>query len=88
MKRREPRVVYFNMSKFKGKQKRPRDANELARLVVDIATGEKDDTPTPSEEQAREAGKAGGEARAEALSDEKKSEIARLAAQARWKKSN
>lgn len=50
---------------------------------MDIATGEKDDCLTPEEEQSRKAGKAGGKARADALSPERRSEIAKRAAEAR-----
>lgn len=65
--------------------KRPRDTNKLAKRIVDIATGEE-----PEEEfnEARsKAGKKGGPARAKALTPEQREEIARIAAEARWKKS-
>ena len=67
--------------------KRPRDMNQLAKRIVDLATGEADETPTPREKRARKAGKVGGPARAATLTPERRSEIARLAAEARWKKS-
>ena len=45
-------------------QKRPRDANQLAKLIVDIATGQVEDREPTSEEQGTTAavarGKAGG----------------------------
>ena len=67
--------------------KRPRDISQRAKLIVDIATGEVEEPqPTPTEKRASKAGKKGGPARARALTSEKRSEIARLAAQARWKK--
>ena len=75
--------------------KRPRDPNQLAKLVVDIAAGEKEDRgPTPEEEgknaQAVERGKrggaVGGKARAKTLTAEERREIARKAARARWSK--
>lgn len=72
-----------------GHKKRPRDPNQLAKLVVDIATGEAEDAgeePTPKEPRAKKAGKKGGPARAKALSPERRSQIASIAAQARWKK--
>ncbi len=69
-----------------GKAKRPRDANQLAKLVTDIATGEVDDCLTPEEERARKAGKAGGKKRAEKLTPERRKEIAKRAAEARWKR--
>jgi hypothetical protein len=44
--------------------KRPRDANQLARMVVDLATGEKTERApeslTPAQEIARAGGNAGG----------------------------
>lgn len=77
--------------------KRPRDPAQLAKLVVDIATGEVEDRElTPQEQGKSEAavarGRAGGEkggrARAAKLSPAQRTEIARLASQARWKKSD
>lgn len=70
-----------------GKRKRPRDISQRAKLIVDIATGEvEEQEPTAKEVRARKAGKKGGPARSRALTPEQRSEIARLAAQARWKK--
>ena len=65
--------------------KRPRDANQLAKFIVDVATGDAEASPPPAP-QAK-AGKIGGARRAERLSEQQRSEIARLAAAARWKKS-
>ena len=67
--------------------KRPRDPNQLAKLVVDLATGEASEAP-PSVTAARaeKAGRKGGPARARALTAEQRADIARLAAEARWKK--
>jgi hypothetical protein len=76
--------------------KRPRDAAQLAKLVVDIATGEVEDRePTPEEQGkdpaavslGRRGGLKGGKARAESMPAERRAEIARDAAQARWKRS-
>lgn len=68
--------------------KRPRDPAQLAKLMIDIASGEvTEDQPTAKETRARKAGTKGGPARARALSPEQRSEIARAAASARWKKS-
>lgn len=61
--------------------KRPRDVSQLAKHIVDITTGEVDEEPEEVDEAARKRGKA----RAKALSPERRSEIARKAAQARWK---
>lgn len=72
----------------KGSQKRPSDTNKLAKLIVDVATGEKDDTTSEASQRARKAGRVGGRARADSLTPEQRSEIARHAAEARWKKSD
>lgn len=70
--------------------KRPRDPNQLAKLIVDIATGDVQDTVSEKKRNAPKRGRAGGlkggAARAKRLSREERREIARLAAQARWKK--
>lgn len=68
------------------KPNRPRDANQLAHVIAGIATGEVDD-----ENKAKgqvKGGRIGGKRRAAALTPEQRSEIARAAAQARWKKSD
>lgn len=71
-------------------RKRPRDPNQLGKLIVDIATGDVEDT-APDDgknpaavELGRKGGLKGGKARAQKLSPEQRSEIARKAAQARW----
>lgn len=70
------------------KPKRPRDPNQLAKLMVDLATGDASDPlETALTKRATKAGKAGGPARAKTLTPEQRSEIARIAAAARWKKS-
>lgn len=71
--------------------KRPRDPNQLAKFIVDVATGgretEKRENATPSVAGSARAGSAkGGRARAAALTPEQRSEIARQAATLRWKK--
>lgn len=67
--------------------KRPRDPNQLAKLMIDIASGDVDETgQTVTEKRASTAGKKGGPARAASLTPEQRSEIAAAAAQARWKK--
>jgi hypothetical protein len=68
-------------------RKRPRDPLQLAKLIGDIATGQVEDrAPTPKEIRARKSGAKGGPARARVLTQEQRSEIARAAAAARWKK--
>lgn len=69
--------------------KRPRDPNQLAKLIADIATGEaKEDVLTTKQVRAHKGGAKGGPARAQSLTPEQRSEIARTAASARWKKSD
>lgn len=66
-------------------QKRPADAITNAVTVMRIATGEIEDRPSKTPARAR-GGKKGAAARAAKLTDEQRAEIARMAAQARWKK--
>jgi hypothetical protein len=71
--------------------KRPRDPNQLAKSIIDIATGQQPSPLDPAEsgfaKRAKAGGAKGGPARAAALTPEQRSEIARAAAEARWKKS-
>jgi len=67
------------------KPKRPRDPNQLAKLIVDIATGEAENVkPSSPSEAQRKGGVKGGKARARKLSPIKRSRIARDAARERW----
>lgn len=70
--------------------KRPRDANQLAKMIVDISTGETDDAISENKKdakaQGRPGGLKGGKARATKLTPEQRADIARIAATARWKK--
>jgi mono/diheme cytochrome c family protein len=67
--------------------KRPRDPAQLAKLIVDIATGEvEEEEPSATAIRARKGGSKGGPARAQTLTPEQRAEIARTAAAARWKK--
>lgn len=69
--------------------KRPRDPNQLAKLIVDIATGDTEDAVSESKRHPspkRKGGLKGGKARAKNLTPAERADIARLAAQARWKK--
>lgn len=74
--------------------KRPRDANQLARHVIGIATGEIDESPASVDkseknvaavELGRLGGKRGGPARAKSLSANQLKDIAKKGAAARWK---
>lgn len=73
------------------KKKRPRDLNKLAASIVEAATGGESDPDEGKNPHAvalgRLGGKKGGKARAMKLTPEQRSEIARVAAAARWKKS-
>ena len=70
--------------------KRPRDTNQLAKLIADIATGEVTETKTDDGKDpaavalGRKGGLKGGTARAKKLTAEERSEIAKKAAKARW----
>lgn len=74
------------------KPKRPRDPNQLAKLIADIAAGEvKDQDPNAGKDPAavalgRKGGLKGGKVRAESLSSERKSSIAKTAAKTRWQR--
>lgn len=62
--------------------KRPRDPNQLAKSIVALATGEAE------EKKPLASAVKGGTARAKSLTPQQRAEIARVAAEARWKKSS
>ena len=66
-------------------EKRPADVIGNAVKVMRIATGEEEDV-LPGSAAGAALGRLGGKARAAGTSPEQRSEIARLAALARWKK--
>lgn len=69
--------------------KRPRDVNQLAKMIADIATGDLADTALhedPISVAAAELGRKGGRARASKLTPEQRSEAARKAVMVRWAK--
>jgi hypothetical protein len=74
----------------KNTPKRPRDPNQLAKLVVDLATGNAEESPQEpaknphAQALGRLGGLKGGKARAAKLSAKKRKEIAKKAAKARW----
>jgi len=71
------------MAKRRKTPERPRDVSQLAKRIVDISTGQvADESPAPVSEKAAKR----GAARAAKLTPEKRREIARKAARARWKK--
>jgi hypothetical protein len=58
-------------------------------VIVDIATGEVEEAviiEPPTAKARRKAGRLGGPARARTLTPEERQDIARVAAEARWKK--
>lgn len=70
---------------------RPRDPNQLAKLIADIATGDQADRLVTDDGRdlaavmlGRLGGLKGGHARAATLSPERRKEIAEKAARARW----
>lgn len=76
------------------KNKLPKDSNQRAVMIAQIATGEIENTTDKPELNKNEAavalgrlgGLKGGKARAESLTAEKRTEIAKKAAKARWHK--
>lgn len=78
----------------RSRKKRPADLNRLAASIVADATADEDEPDTdPYEgkdpaavELGRKGGLKGGRARAEKLTPEQRSEIARKAAAARWQR--
>jgi hypothetical protein len=68
----------------------PRDPNQLAKAVVDFATGQREPDPEPPAKNpaavalGRLGGLAGGKARAAKLTPEERRESASKAARARW----
>ncbi len=72
------------------KQKMPTDVNQRAKAILDLATSD-EQPPDPDEGKdpaavalGRKGGLKGGKARAEKLSPEERSEIARKGGKARW----
>jgi hypothetical protein len=74
-------------------RKRPRDPNQLGKLIIDIATGQVEDRPPTPEEQGkdpaavalgRKGGLKGGKARAKALTKAQRVKSAKKAAASRW----
>jgi hypothetical protein len=89
------------MPKRSSKKSKPRDISQLARAIVEEATGESlTDQPLPQEfpheltpcknpaavALGKLGGKKGGDARAKKLSSEQRKAIAQKAARARWER--
>jgi hypothetical protein len=68
--------------------KRPRDPNQRAKLIVDIATGESRESKAPRDDSSaargRKGGLKGGPTRAARLTPKERSEIVKKAARPRW----
>ena len=71
--------------------KRPRDPNQLAKSIIDIATGEKPEVDHDAGKDpaavslGRKGGLKGGAARAASMTPKRRAEIAKKAAESRWK---
>ena len=70
---------------------RPRDPNQLAKLITDLATGQDGDIPRTEDGKdlaavllGRRGGLKGGVARAASMTPERRQEIAVKAARTRW----
>ena len=68
---------------------RPRDPNQLAKLIVDIATGDAEDTVSesrrhPENVRGRAGGLVGGIRRSQSMSAKRRTAIAVRAAKSRW----
>jgi hypothetical protein len=74
------------------RSKMPRDPNQLAKMIVDMATGNAPPEPTGRVKNpaavalGKLGGPKGGAARAKSLSAKRRKEIARKAAKTRWGK--
>jgi len=65
---------------------RPRDPIQLGKLMVDIATGAVPDAVDDGKDAGAAAmGRKGAKARANAMTPERRAEIARTAAETRWR---
>lgn len=78
------------LSGMQKRPKRPRDPNQLGKLIVDLSVGEASDASNIPDDSGKDPaavalGKKGGAARAAALSKKRRSEIAAKAAKSRWK---
>lgn len=66
---------------------RPRDPAQLAKLIVDIATGEIEDRIDDGKDAAAvQSGREGGKTRARRLTPTERTAIAKAAAKVRWGK--
>ena len=75
------------MAKGPRGERRPADVNARAIMIAKIATGEIEDKVTDDGKNAAAValGRMGGKARAAGMSKKRRKEIAKRAAQSRWK---
>lgn len=68
--------------------KRPRDVNQLAKMIVDLTIGNPiaEEPESPKAKAGRLGGLKGGKARSDSLTPERRKEIAKDAALKRWRK--
>lgn len=78
----------------RSRKKRPRDPNQLGKLIVDLATGEATEPEKPADGKdpaavslGRKGGLKGGKARAAKMTKAQRVASAKKAAMARWTKS-
>lgn len=83
----------LSMLKRNKHAKRPSDVSQLAKRLVDLSTNQIGDTLPPTKAQismlmaelGRKGGKIGGKKRLQTMTPKERSEVARRAAEARWK---
>ena len=85
----DTRPIWYHLSM--DKPQRPRDTNQLAKHIVDIATGAAQDGPPTEKDpsavaRGRKGGRVGGLVRASRMTQEERTEAARRAVQARWQR--
>ena len=77
----------------RSRKPRPRDPNQLGKMIVDISVGDADDVAPTAEEQGKNpaavtlgrlGGIKGGKARAHKLTAKQRKDIAKKAASTRW----
>ena len=69
-----------------GRPRRPRDPNQLAKMIADLSTGDVSEAPQTEPSARRAGGISGGKARAAKLTPLERQAIARKAAASRWKR--
>ena len=86
-----PDLIHCGRIASMSDQGHDRDANQAAHRTLQVVIGMSDELPAKNPAAValgRLGGRKGGKARAAALSQDRRSEIARTAAQARWARAN